>query len=403
MDKNKDFINTATFGAVDNANGVYYTLMQPPGTAGIHLAAISFAAQVHISYMPLPTTICFGAFTTSNTIVGIDENVGGPYFAIIDPATGKATAKTMMNGIAGGECTLHTAQVSLCGKEHETVHAHRSGSARESAPEKEGEGARAREGEGEGEGERKRESARQSETARHTERHTSLACSPLCLRGIPTCAGNYSMGGGDVATYDAQSNTLYAAMAPAHGGNTFKLFGFDCKTGALIGDPVVMSPTPDTQGPSGLMAYRPNGGKGKLRIFALMPPVGGAWELVIIDPASGSITSLSAADKGIPSSHLLISGASYILPKGAHMAALAVGTRAGKNNSTDARLSAGSAPGDVLYTALASEPGLPPSMYGIDLECALGNTPAANCTVSTLPWPGKSPEDLGLYLPPTTI
>ena len=171
VDKNKDFINTATFGAVDNANGVYYTLMQPPGTAGIHLAAISFAAQVHISYMPLPTTICFGAFTTSNTIVGIDENVGGPYFAIIDPATGKATAKTMMNGIAGGECTLHTCTVSLCGTEHETVHAHRSVLARGRWREERGRGSararrrgrwRGREEEGERETERDREAHREA-------------------------------------------------------------------------------------------------------------------------------------------------------------------------------------------------------------------------------------------------
>lgn len=45
-------------------------------------------------------------------------------------------------------------------------------------------------------------------------------------------------------------------MAPAHGGNTFKLFAFDCESGEMVGEPVVLSPTPDTQGPSGLMAYR---------------------------------------------------------------------------------------------------------------------------------------------------
>ena len=142
---------------------------------------------------------------------------------------------------------------------------------------------------------------------------------------------------------------------------------------------------------------RPNGGQGKLQILALLPPVDGAWELVTIDPSSGSIATLSAADKGIPSTHVLISGASYVVP------AAALGSLHGQD--------AGAATaGDVLYIALANELGEPPSMYGIDLDCALkleGLAGATNCTVSTLPWPlqpgQKAPMDLGLYLPPTVV
>jgi hypothetical protein len=238
----------------------------------------------------------------------------------------------------------------------------------------------------------------------------SLRCSHVLSRHIPCIAG-----------------TFFASMAPAHGGNKFHLFAFDCSSGVLRQPPVLLWPTPDTQGPSGLMAYRPasantstststdntntthrgssgmdggGGGTGDgLVLIAFMPTdtngtVGG-WELVAINPTTGKV-SPTATDRGLPAVHLLDSGASFIVP--AHAA-----NRAGAGAGAGARVRVEDDVPAILYAALASEPGAPSTMYGVDLECALALSSRGNCTRSTKPWPPvagtHAPVDLGLFLP----
>jgi hypothetical protein len=65
-------------GAVDSPRERYYTLMQPTGTAGIHLAAFDLAQVPPTkTIVPLPTTIAMGQFTKDGGLVGIDEDGEG--------------------------------------------------------------------------------------------------------------------------------------------------------------------------------------------------------------------------------------------------------------------------------------------------------------------------------------
>jgi hypothetical protein len=290
-----DFVNTGSFGAIDTAKGVYYTLMQPKGTAGIHLARFDIANRQK-TIIPLNTTIVNGHFM-DGSIMGCDEDESGVYFAMINPATGKPTYKTSF------------------GKD-------------------------------------------------------------------------YSFGGGFSLTVDAANHIAYFALSPSHGGNVFHLFALSTKTGAAVRPPLVMTPTPDTQGPAGLTYI------GENKIMALMPPVDGSWQIVVIDALTGKVTPTTAL-KDVPAMHGRGSGATWLL----------------KQPLPGARKS-----GLVLSVGLFQEMGTSERMLGVDVECALRSVSMTlsrtspleahvntNCTISNRPWavgPGGMPAvDLGLYDP----
>jgi hypothetical protein len=89
-----DFVNSGLFGTVDQAKGVYYSLKQPLGTSGIHLSSFSLPDK-HETVIPLQTTVAAAHFH-DGSILGVDEDKDGVYVALIDPLTGKATAKTTL-------------------------------------------------------------------------------------------------------------------------------------------------------------------------------------------------------------------------------------------------------------------------------------------------------------------
>ena len=76
------------------AKGVYYSLKQPLGTSGIHLSSFS-QPDKHETVIPLQTTVAAAHFH-DGSILGVDEDKDGVYVALIDPLTGKATAKTTL-------------------------------------------------------------------------------------------------------------------------------------------------------------------------------------------------------------------------------------------------------------------------------------------------------------------
>ena len=292
-DGSTDFVNTATFSAVDRLRSRYYTLLQPVGMSGIHLGRFALDPPTMLATLPLPTTIAFGHCGDDGALYGVDiMNSTGPYFARIDPDTATVTCQTWI------------------GK-------------------------------------------------------------------------NFTMDVSGVVAMDGVNSRTYAVMSPARGGNAFTLFTFDASCNRIAEQ--VLWPTPDLQGPSGLTFYRPRGSPATDAgtLLAFLPPIGGAWELVAIDPRSGSVTATNAA-RGLPALHLFDSGAIFLAPRP-------------------------SGNGSVLHVALASEPGLPSRIFGIDVACALEPSvgPPPNCTLSNRAWPRPphrvAPVNLALYSPPTSI
>jgi hypothetical protein len=162
---------------------------------------------------------------------------------------------------------------------------------------------------------------------------------------------------GDLSTIDPATKTLYYAAPPKHGGNNFTLIGFDTSSGAIKSQ-VTLHPTPDTQGPAGLVW---EAGSGK--ILALMPPVGGSWQLVAINPQSGLVEQ-TAGLSSLPPLHGRAGGIEWLLPVN------------GK---------------PVLSVGLFVAMGAPCQLVSIDVQCALQNNPASNCTLGVSPWP-KNPS-----------
>ena len=137
---------------------------------------------------------------------------------------------------------------------------------------------------------------------------------------------------------------------------------------ALFSVQVTLHPTPDTQGPAGLAWHGASG-----KILAFMPPVGGSWQLVAIDPVSGLVEPTTGLN-GVPPMHGRLDGATWLLTQGGQTL-----------------LNAG------FFTAM----GAPCQMLAIDVGCALKRSPHANCTVSSSPWPPdpmktSAPEDLAI-------
>jgi hypothetical protein len=338
-----DFVNSGSFGAVDTKKGVYYTLMQPKGASGIHLASFDIAKKQK-KIVPMKTTIAFGEFV-DGSIIGCDEDESGVYFAIVNPTTGEDIFKRNFGQ-------------------------------------------------------------------------------------------NYSFGSGAGAvTIDEANHIAYFSMSPRHAPyNVFHLFALNTKTGADVRAPLVMSPTPDTQvglhpsaicflrsilltlshtisflpttrcflshtqGPAGLTYIGDN------KIMALMPPVGGAWEVVVIDVLTGKISPTTAL-KDVPPQHGRGSGASWLLkeplpPSGSRVLKSnkdGVGNGQGQGNAKS---------GLVLSMALFEEMGTAERMIGIDVACALStvsmsaaDAAGTNCTVSNKLWSGTGPdlEDIGVY------
>lgn len=188
---------------------------------------------------------------------------------------------------------------------------------------------------------------------------------------------------GGIVAIDSANSRTYAVLSPAHGGNTFTLFTFDPSCNRIAEQ--VLWPTPDLQGPSGLTFFRhrtaPASDPGTL--LAFLPPIDGPWELVAIDPRSGAVAATNAA-RGLPALHLFDSGAIFLAPRPAGN-------------------------GSVLHVALASGPGMPSRIFGIDVICALSPSvhPPPNCTLSNRVWPPRghkvAPIDLALYSPPTAV
>lgn len=176
---------------------------------------------------------------------------------------------------------------------------------------------------------------------------------------------------GSLSAIDAEGKTLFYAAPPKHGGNNFTLLAFDTTTGEIKSQ-VKLHPTPDTQGPAGLQWDAASG-----KILALMPPVGGGWQLVSIDPASGLVgqtTGLSA----LPSMHGRAGGAEWLLTTG------------GKS---------------VFNAGLFTEMGTVATMISIDVGCALKAAPQTNCTLGVAPWPAdprktSAPMDLAVDVGP---
>ena len=289
-----DFVCSGTFGAVDATRGLYYTLLQPKGTVGIHLGRFQLAPPAKmLATLPLPRTIAYGHVAADGAVVGVDEDGGAPYFARIDSASGNAT------------CFAAT-------------------------------------------------------------------------------SANFTMAVGGIVALDRATDRAYVVLGEAHGGNTFTLFTYRTANCELLAQRV-LSPTPDDEGPTGLTFYRaphadPAVDRGVL--LAFMPPLDGGWQLVAIDPRSGSVTTTKAL-RGLGSLHVFDGSSVFVAP----------------------RPSSAALPGDVLHVAMSSAPGASSRIYGIDISCALAPlTTAPNCTLSSRAWPPPprvtALADLGVYTPP---
>lgn len=293
-----DLLSTGDFGAV--GGGKFFTLAQPNNTGSIHLASWDLQSPFKKSIVPLPTTVVDGGYS-DGMLVGLDEDDEGVYFARIDPATGTCSSKTILNKAFGFD--------------------------------------------------------------------------------------------GDLSAIDPKTKTLYYAAPPKHGGTNFTLIGFvsnfrpcaavdchrvspggilctlarepdtalnllqDTSTGKIKSQ-VTLHPTPDSQGPAGLVWDAASA-----KILALMPPVGGSWQLVAINPQSGLVeqtTGLSA----VSPMHGRAGGVKWLVPiKG--KAVLSVGLFAGMGDSCQ--------------------------LISIDVQCALKKSPLANCTLGSSRWP-KDPS-----------
>jgi hypothetical protein len=173
-----------------------------------------------------------------------------------------------------------------------------------------------------------------------------------------TCAGKTILDkafgfDGDLSAIDPATKTLYYAAPPAHGGNNFTLIGFDTSSGTIKSQ-VRLHPTPDTQGPAGLVWDAASD-----KILALMPPVGGAWQLVAIDPQSGAVEQTTGLS-GLPPLHGRAGGVEWLVP-------------------VDGK--------PVLSVGLFAAMGGPCQLVSIDVQCALKKSPLANCTLGSAAWP----------------
>lgn len=158
---------------------------------------------------------------------------------------------------------------------------------------------------------------------------------------------------GDLSAIDPATKTLYYAAPPKHGGNNFTLIGFDTSSGAIKSQ-VNIHPTPDLQGPAGLVWDAASA-----KILAFMPPLDGSWQLVAIDPQSGLVQQTTGLS-GLPPLHGRAAGVEWLAPV----------------NGTSV-LSAG------LFTSM----GASCQLVSIDVQCALKNSPLANCTLGVSSWP----------------
>jgi hypothetical protein len=103
-----DLLNSGSFGTADSES--YYTLMQPPHTAGIHLASFTLRPPHTKRIVPLPTTIAEGGMVDGR-ICGTDEDETGTYCACVEPASGQSAFKTTLGKFAyGGGLTALDAQ-----------------------------------------------------------------------------------------------------------------------------------------------------------------------------------------------------------------------------------------------------------------------------------------------------
>lgn len=93
-DMDGDFVSTGTMGAVDDKNGLYFTLLQPSNGPSIQLGRFDIAKRSK-TILPLENTITNGHFVNGR-IIGVDEGDVGVYFAIIDPDTGNTVAKNIL-------------------------------------------------------------------------------------------------------------------------------------------------------------------------------------------------------------------------------------------------------------------------------------------------------------------
>ena len=189
-----------------------------------------------------------------------------------------------------------------------------------------------------------------------------------------TIDGNYTFDDASL-TVDAANHTAYFTLQLAGGGNTFFLFAFSTMTGQPLRDAIMLHPTPDLQGPVGLKYIEQD------TILAFMPPVSGAWQLVLIDALSGTVTPTRAMH-AVPAKHAIEDGASWLVTT---------------------RLPSSGKEGLVLAAALGAGLGTPLSMISFDVDCVRASAflrgANANCTLSIKPWPNdrSQPTDLGVY------
>jgi hypothetical protein len=286
-DRAGDMLNSGSFGVVSDraSTRFYYTLMQPPAAAGIHLASFALAGGAFAKTMvPLAVTIAEGDMV-DGYLCGADEDSAGAYFVSIDPASGNSTLKTPMP---------------------------------------------------------------------------------------PTV----QLGYGSTAV-DHASRVVYHVGDPRQAPfNNFTLLAFSATSGAIL-SATRLHPTPDTQGPTGLV-FEP---RSRL-ILGFLPPVGGSWQLVSIEPSTGRV-SPTAGLRDVPPMHGFVQGTAFLT-------------------------SAASSSQLLLHAAFFERLGSPRRMLSIDVQCALATgalatgalasePQAANCTRSNLEWSADgAPMDLAV-------
>ena len=159
----------------------------------------------------------------------------------------------------------------------------------------------------------------------------------------------------------SDDSTLFAVLAghatPTDGGN-FTLFRF--RNGAIDGG-VHLSPTPDTQGPAGIVHL------GGDQLLGFIAQGEDGWRMASIDAATGAVRP-SKADFG-GAQHVHVSGSSLLLPGGGRMLA-------------------------TLSPAI----GEPPTLFEIDTGCALlGAGAQGDCVVARWPWPSDAPTNIAVW------
>ena len=155
---------------------------------------------------------------------------------------------------------------------------------------------------------------------------------------------NFTYSSGATAV-DPETKTMWFMAAHSHGGNNFTLFAFDTDSGA-IKSATHLHPTPDTQGPAGLV-WHPR----SARLLAFMPPVDGSWQMVAIDPSSGEVSPTTGLE-GM-SLHGREAGAEFLV------------------EDSDGKA--------VLHAGFFVSMGAPCRMLALDVDCALAAKPGVNC------------------------